>query len=81
MTEKSLCIDCKNRIVLEHRFCNEEVTSVLIGARTVEQLADNLKTAQWEMTPDEVTRLDGMSKPPSIYPHWIQELHGRLSSP
>lgn len=47
------------------------VTSVIIGARTPEQLADNLKATEWEMTPEEVSRLDAVSEPPTLYPHWF----------
>ena len=47
------------------------VTSVIIGARTTEQLADELKTTDWEMTPEEVSRLDALSKPPRVYPYWM----------
>lgn len=46
------------------------VTSVIIGAKTIEQLTDNLKTTDWEMTPEEVSRLDALSQPPRVYPHW-----------
>lgn len=49
------------------------VTSVIIGAKTKEQLADNLKTTDWEMTPEEVKRLDDLSKPPRAYPYWMLE--------
>jgi aryl-alcohol dehydrogenase-like predicted oxidoreductase len=49
------------------------VTSVIIGARNEEQLTDNLKTADWEMTPEEVARLDELSKPPKVYPYWMLE--------
>lgn len=49
------------------------VTSVIIGAKTKDQLADNLKTTDWEMTPEEVARLDGLSKPPRVYPYWMLE--------
>lgn len=49
------------------------VTSVIIGAKTPEQLADNLKTTDWEMTPEEVSRLDVLSQPPRVYPYWMQE--------
>jgi aryl-alcohol dehydrogenase-like predicted oxidoreductase len=49
------------------------VTSVIIGAKTVEQLTDNLKTTDWEMTPEEVSRLDALSQPPRVYPHWMLE--------
>jgi len=47
------------------------VTSVIIGARTPQQLADNLKTTDWEMTAEEVSRLDEISKPPPLYPYWM----------
>ena len=49
------------------------VSSVIIGARTPEQLADNLKTTSWEMTAEEVARLDALSVPPRVYPYWMLE--------
>jgi aryl-alcohol dehydrogenase-like predicted oxidoreductase len=49
------------------------VTSVIIGAKNKEQLADNLKTVDWEMTAEEVARLDELSKPPKVYPYWMLE--------
>ena len=49
------------------------VSSVIIGAKTPEQLADNLKTTSWEMTADEVARLDALSAPPRVYPYWMLE--------
>jgi aryl-alcohol dehydrogenase-like predicted oxidoreductase len=49
------------------------VTSVIIGARNKEQLTDNLKTVDWEMSVEEVARLDGLSKPPRVYPNWMLE--------
>ena len=48
------------------------VCSVIVGARTDEQLADNLKAADLELTDEEVARLDEVSQPPLIYPHWHQ---------
>jgi aryl-alcohol dehydrogenase-like predicted oxidoreductase len=49
------------------------VTSILIGARREEQLADNLKAATWKMSPEEVARLDEVSAVPLIYPYWHQQ--------
>ncbi len=49
------------------------VTSVIIGAKNKEQLTDNLKTVDWEMTAEEVVRLDELSKPPKVYPYWMLE--------
>jgi aryl-alcohol dehydrogenase-like predicted oxidoreductase len=49
------------------------VSSVIIGAKTPEQLADDLKTTSWEMSAGEVTRLDTLSQPPRVYPYWMLE--------
>jgi aryl-alcohol dehydrogenase-like predicted oxidoreductase len=48
------------------------VTSLVIGARTGEQLADNLAAAELELTDDEVDRLEQVSRPPLLYPYWHQ---------
>ncbi len=48
------------------------VTSVIVGARTEEQLADNLAAAGLELTAEERARLDEASAPPLIYPYWHQ---------
>jgi aryl-alcohol dehydrogenase-like predicted oxidoreductase len=49
------------------------VSSIVIGARTPDQLLDNIKTTEWEMTPEEIVRLEEISKPPRIYPYWMQD--------
>lgn len=48
------------------------VTSVVIGARTEEQLAVNLKAAEVKLTPEETQRLDDVSLQPLLYPYWHQ---------
>jgi aryl-alcohol dehydrogenase-like predicted oxidoreductase len=48
------------------------VVSLIIGARTDEQLADNLAAADLELSDDEIARLEQVSRPPLIYPHWHQ---------
>ncbi len=48
------------------------VTSVIIGARTDEQLADNLTAADLVLTADEQQRLEEVSRQPLRYPHWHQ---------
>jgi aryl-alcohol dehydrogenase-like predicted oxidoreductase len=47
------------------------VSSVIIGAKTKEQLANDLKASDWEMTAEEVERLDKLSMPPRVYPNWM----------
>ncbi len=46
------------------------VTSVLIGARTDEQLADNLGAAELRLDDADRARLDDLSRLPLIYPFW-----------
>jgi aryl-alcohol dehydrogenase-like predicted oxidoreductase len=48
------------------------VTSLVVGARTEEQLADNLAAASLELSADERERLERISRPPLIYPFWHQ---------
>ncbi|MGO9899462.1 MAG: aldo/keto reductase [Solirubrobacteraceae bacterium] len=50
------------------------VTSVIVGARTDDQLADNLAAASLELTADEQARLEQVSRPPLIYPFWHQRM-------
>jgi aryl-alcohol dehydrogenase-like predicted oxidoreductase len=48
------------------------VSTIVIGVRTSEQLADNVAAAELKLTADELARLDNVSRPPLIYPHWHQ---------
>jgi aryl-alcohol dehydrogenase-like predicted oxidoreductase len=48
------------------------VTSVIVGARTEEQLSDNLASAALTLTADELDQLDDVSAQPLRYPHWHQ---------
>jgi len=48
------------------------VASVVIGARTEEQLSDNLGAAELQLADDERAVLDERSAPPLIYPFWHQ---------
>jgi aryl-alcohol dehydrogenase-like predicted oxidoreductase len=48
------------------------VTSVIVGARTDDQLADNLAAVDLVLTGAERARLDEVSQPPLRYPYWHQ---------
>jgi aryl-alcohol dehydrogenase-like predicted oxidoreductase len=48
------------------------VTSVIVGARTEAQLADNLASADLTLSAEEITRLDRVSAQPLPYPYWHQ---------
>lgn len=54
------------------------VTSVIFGARSLEQLADNLKAAALELPAPLIQRLDEASAPPLGYPYeFIRNIQGR----
>ena len=57
------------------------VSSVVIGARTEEQLRDNLGAAGWSLTPEHIARLDAASDTKPSYPTWHQRLNPRLNPP
>ena len=60
------------RIALAYLIGQPGVTSVVVGARTDEQLADNLAAASVTLTDDERARLDDVSAMPLLYPYWHQ---------
>ena len=60
------------RVALAWLLTRPGITTVIVGARTDEQLADNLAAAELSLSDEEVVRLDEVSRPPLIYPHWHQ---------
>jgi aryl-alcohol dehydrogenase-like predicted oxidoreductase len=52
------------------------VTAVIIGAKNATQLQDNLKSTEVTFTPDELKKLDEVSKLSPEYPHWMFERQG-----
>jgi aryl-alcohol dehydrogenase-like predicted oxidoreductase len=62
------------QIALAWILANEAVTSVIIGARKVTQLDDNLKSVDVALSPDEVKSLNDASKLPVEYPAWMDAL-------
>ncbi|QGN37365.1 aldo/keto reductase [Klebsiella oxytoca] len=52
------------------------VSSVIIGARRAEQLADNLAATTIVLSDAELERLDAVSALPREYPGWMQERQG-----
>ena len=48
------------------------VATVIIGARTEEQLRENLGAVGWSLTPEQIARLDAASEVTPPYPYWHQ---------
>ncbi len=59
------------RIALAWLLSREVVTSVIVGARTPEQLDDNLAAARVKLRRDELDRLDAASALLEEYPGWM----------
>ena len=48
------------------------VSSLVVGARTEAQLKENLASADWNLSTDQVRRLDTVSDTQPVYPYWHQ---------
>jgi hypothetical protein len=52
------------------------VTSVIIGAKRLDQLQDNLAAVELTLTQDELRQLDEVSALPLEYPGWVLPFQG-----
>ena len=55
-----------------------QVTSVIVGAKRPEQLADNLAATKVTLNVDEMAKLDTVSQLPAEYPGWMFERQGEV---
>ena len=59
------------QVALAWLLSRPQVSTVIMGAKTPEQLAENLGASGLVLTPDEVQVLDDVSKLPPEYPGWM----------
>ncbi|BDU15796.1 aldo/keto reductase [Lysobacter auxotrophicus] len=57
------------------------VSTIVIGARNEEQLKQNLGAVGWNLTPEQVAKLDAASAVTPAYPYWHQRTFERNPSP
>ena len=69
------------RIALAWQLTRPFVTSIIIGAKNMEQLKDNLAAADLELAPEHVAKLDAASALPSEYPGWMLGFQNRDRTP
>lgn len=71
------------RIALAWLLAKPHVTSVIVGAKRIEQLEDNLGALDVVLSADELAHLDTVSALPSGYPDWMIERQaaGRYPQP
>jgi aryl-alcohol dehydrogenase-like predicted oxidoreductase len=72
-TEKKMTVA---RIALAWLLQQPVVTSVIIGAKNQEQLAENIKSTSVVFSSEELSRLDKVSKLAAEYPGWMIERQG-----
>jgi aryl-alcohol dehydrogenase-like predicted oxidoreductase len=60
------------RVALAWLLGRPGISTVIVGARTDEQLAENLAAAELKLTEDEHRRLEQVSRPSLLYPFWHQ---------
>jgi aryl-alcohol dehydrogenase-like predicted oxidoreductase len=69
--------DCSAaRVALAWLLVKPAVTSVIIGAKRLDQLQDNLAAIERPLTQDELRRLDEVSALPPEYPGWVLPYQG-----
>jgi aryl-alcohol dehydrogenase-like predicted oxidoreductase len=69
------------RVALAWLLHKPAVMSVIVGAKTVEQLDDNLAAVDLALSADEMARLDAVSVLPAEYPGWMLERQGDARRP
>jgi len=69
------------RVALAWLLAKPQVMSVIIGAKTVEQLDDNLAAVNLTLSGDEIAKLDAVSDLPAEYPGWMLARQGGLRRP
>ena len=85
------CIDAMRPIALHHQVSVAQialawllgkpfVTSVIIGAKSMDQLRDNVASTRVQLGAEEIRVLDGVSQLPPEYPGWMIAYQGQLRS-
>lgn len=81
-------VDVLDQVAQEHGVTTAEVaiawvlhqrgvSSVVFGARTREQLLINLRAADIQLNPGDLSRLDEVSRPPRPYPQWHYDVFSK----
>ncbi|MGD9143273.1 MAG: aldo/keto reductase [Dehalococcoidia bacterium] len=60
-----------SQAALNYQLKKPGVNALIFGLREAEQLKENLKTVEWEITDEEVARLDKISEPERFYPYYV----------
>ncbi len=61
------------RVALAWLLQRPGITSVIVGAKTIAQLSDNIAAADLKLSAEQIASLDDVSKLPREYPGWMFE--------
>ena len=64
------------RVSLAWLLAKPVVTSVILGAKRLDQLQDNLAAAELTLTQNELRQMDEVSALPPEYPGWVLPFQG-----
>jgi aryl-alcohol dehydrogenase-like predicted oxidoreductase len=75
------CGKSVSQIALNWLLQRPSVSTVIIGARNEEQLRENLGAVGWNLTQDQIAKLDAASATTPAYPYWHQRQFERNPAP
>ncbi|HKQ99861.1 MAG TPA: aldo/keto reductase [Pyrinomonadaceae bacterium] len=61
------------QVALSWLLSKQVVSSIIVGASKLHQLEDNLKAVEVKLSAAEVSELDAMTEPATLYPHWFNK--------
>ena len=65
------------QVALAWTLQRREVCSVIVGARTPDQLTANLDAQEIVLNATQIERLNQVSQPHMPYPYWMQQFHDK----
>jgi aryl-alcohol dehydrogenase-like predicted oxidoreductase len=69
------------QIALNWMLQRPSISTIIIGARNEAQLLQNLGAEGWNLSTEQVKKLDAASELPAIYPYWHQRQNLTLNPP
>jgi aryl-alcohol dehydrogenase-like predicted oxidoreductase len=66
------------QIALNYILQKPGVCSIIFAVRNASQMEENLKTMEWQITPEEIAELDEVSEPEHMYPYNIPDPNSKI---
>jgi aryl-alcohol dehydrogenase-like predicted oxidoreductase len=66
------------QVALNYVLQKPGICSIINAVRNAPQMEENLRTMNWQITPEEITRLDMVSEPEHMYPYAIPDPNAKI---